>query len=714
MPPFRSQRIDPYDDGTGITGAATQIPNTSLQRSGATWQRTLAGNSSNYRLRSDIRDCENGGHNGRLFGNGTQQPQHLGVNSVQDHSIIGKRNDGYSYLHRRYESVEARAVQQQSHYHYSVESGHSSQQQPQHYHHNESVVPSKTGAAPLSSQLHPLMELRRRTNYTQNIHTGENTNDYSDDENRGIIRPHQGRQRSHLASPLHNPNNATELITKNILLIIAHMLGFVPERKRRKKHDDSTLTTSIVEPAARMLRLIILISLLIYTTKRIIPSVVDKMTRPKPWAWSGGVSLTNNFVPRRNLAGRNCVINYFIEKQPPDEYDPDYVEIKPASESNKDGSPKTQPPPIQIVEGTYRTKGQVQVIARFIEAVASSFRSNTKVRQHLIFAEVRDSGHLAHEALKHWPPRGRHRVTVHVLASEEELPPVSIDNNNIAATAAARALGYGTLEDIELRFKGNGQARIYDRDGNIAGLPDTEGVDDDELLSDMMEMNVPDQETLDLRLKSGRRRLASINNTTSVSEAMRPYPNLRAILPFEDEDDGEGEVVVPYMHIDGKSMANQILVLESARSLFEDKIVVAVGIEHSPDMDVRVLVEFFSSVRYKIFYLGARQLARIDNLCEEVLDDVLQHPYVKKHDHKIRHFFIRLGFLSKEELRLSGDAATLEGRKRRETPPFFVAMPRGRKNKEEMTIQTMYDLFSGSGGGGQVKTANDRKAPGKK
>mmetsp|Transcript_12685 Transcript_12685/g.18988 ORF Transcript_12685/g.18988 Transcript_12685/m.18988 type:complete len:116 (-) Transcript_12685:45-392(-) len=51
----------------------------------------------------------------------------------------------------------------------------------------------------------------------------------------------------------------------------------------------------------------------------------------------------------------------------------------------------------------------------------------------------------------------------------------------------------------------------------------------------------------------------------------------------------------------------------------------------------------------------------------------------------------------------------------RPTPPFFVAMPRGRRLKEEMTIQHMYDLFGGyGGGGGQVATANDRKATGKK
>ena len=45
-------------------------------------------------------------------------------------------------------------------------------------------------------------------------------------------------------------------------------------------------------------------------------------------------------------------------------------------------------------------------------------------------------------------------------------------------------------------------------------------------------------------------------------------------------------------------------------------------------------------------------------------------------------------------------------------PAFFVALPKGRHSKEEMTIQHMYDLFGG--GGGQVATANDRKAPGKK
>ena len=99
----------------------------------------------------------------------------------------------------------------------------------------------------------------------------------------------------------------------------------------------------------------------------------------------------------------------------------------------------------------------------------------------------------------------------------------------------------------------------------------------------------------------------------------------------------------------------------------------------------------------------------------KVLNDVLDHPSVSlPKGGWFRRLFIRLGLVSKEELRISGNKESPEGPKRRETPPFFVAMPRGRRNKEEMTIQHMYDLFGGyGGGGGQIKTANDRKAPGK-
>ena len=442
------------------------------------------------------------------------------------------------------------------------------------------------------------------------------------------------------------------------------------------------------------------------------------------------------FTPRHEYraptksSGEELRDEFFIEKQPPDEYDPDFVEIKP-EDKNEDGTLKKPPQPVKIIDGTYRTKGQTHVISRFIEAVADSFRSNTAIRQHLIFAESRDSGHLAQEAMKHWPPRGKHRTHVHVISSDT-LP------SEEGARAAARALGYGALEDIEERFKGNDKARIYDRDGNLAGVPDiADDMDDDEALENA---DIPDEETLELRLKSGkkrrRRKVQSYNST--LPDVTRPYPSLRALLPWEDEEDGDGEgdIIVPYLHIDGTRMADQLLVLESSRTLLEDNTIVAVGIEHSPDMDPRVLINFFRQVKYKTFFLGARQVriwcpcdvlgaqspaffleqvARIDNLCDEVLADVLGHPSVSQpKGNWFRRFFIRIGLIPKDELRISGDKTTPEGPKLREAPPFFIAMPRGRRNKEEMTIQHMYDLFGGyGGGGGQIKTANDRKVPGK-
>jgi hypothetical protein len=108
-------------------------------------------------------------------------------------------------------------------------------------------------------------------------------------------------------------------------------------------------------------------------------------------------------------------------------------------------------------------------------------------------------------------------------------------------------------------------------------------------------------------------------------------------------------------------------------------------------MNISDLVDFFKALKYKIFMLGLRQLARIDNLCPETLENLLDHPHISHHD----------------GIHLFGEKQTI-------SPPFFVAMPAGRHGEAEMTIQHMYDLFSGLGGGGQVKTANDRKAPGKK
>ena len=49
------------------------------------------------------------------------------------------------------------------------------------------------------------------------------------------------------------------------------------------------------------------------------------------------------------------------------------------------------------------------------------------------------------------------------------------------------------------------------------------------------------------------------------------------------------------MHVDGINMAAQMEILESARPLMEDNTIVAIGVEHSHDMDVYALIDFFKS-----------------------------------------------------------------------------------------------------------------------
>lgn len=425
-----------------------------------------------------------------------------------------------------------------------------------------------------------------------------------------------------------------------------------------------------------------------------IPSILEPLTRTPEWKWS----------PDRRLDDRQCVMNLFIEKQPLDEYNPDFIE--PTEEQKKSGKEFNQPEPVKV-DGTYRTKGQMKVVTRLIESVADSFRSNTTVQQHLVFTGTRDGGHLAEIALKHWPPRGSFRTQLHLIAADHEDPDVSsehksnLDNGGGHLIASEDALMYGYLEAIEDRFKGKDQVRIYDRSG-VAGEVGVNNDDDDETEElPWRRLQAVDEIEDDDIEKFEEGNAIEIGSSTDLGA----YPSLESLIKSsEDGDDGEIGVI-PYMHIDGKRMKDQMEILESSRKLFEDEIVVVAGIEHSPDMDVYKLIEHFNSVNYKTFFLGSRQIARIDNLCPEILDDIIRHPFITSM--KLR----KLG----RWLKLLGlPALGADKEEMKKNPPFFVAMPRGRLNREEMTIQHMYDLFGGyGGGGGQIKTANDRKAPGK-
>lgn len=461
--------------------------------------------------------------------------------------------------------------------------------------------------------------------------------------------------------------------------VLEGFLGLRQSRRRGRKsvESDPSEDGSYDSRHAALVKLIVYVLPVLFLLVKGAPPVLDKVTKPAKWDWK----------PTRKLNGRRCAMNLFVEKQAHDEFDPDHQLIKPG-EKNKDGTPKIPKPP-KIIDGTYRTKGQMHILERYIEAVADSFRSNTKIRQHVIFAGARDGGHIAGVAQKHWPPRGSHRAQFHVIADD-----ITEDKSDMA-------LGYGNVDAIENKFKGDPNVHVYGRDGK-AGV---EG-DDDEA------------ESLDLGDDDGDM-FKPPSSYTNVSAL--PYPSIRDMVPTDEEEDAE--VVVPYLHVDGLSHSRQVEVLESARPLLEDKTIRAVGMERSADLDVPGMIEFFRSVGFKTFFLGSRQIYRVDHLCEEILDEVLNFPGLNRQSihsdegHPLRSLLQRWGVLNDPLAHY------------RELPestmityaPFVVALPIGRRTtdgthfgRQEMTIQHMYDLFGGYGGGGQIKTANDRKAPGKK
>jgi hypothetical protein len=431
------------------------------------------------------------------------------------------------------------------------------------------------------------------------------------------------------------------------------------------------------------------------------------------------------WVPGRTLQSRGCVLNMFIEKQDPDEFNPDYKEIKPG-EKNKDGTLKVPGPP-KLEKGTYRTKGQVEVITRFISSVADSFRPNIGVQQHLVFTGSRDGGHLAEEAHKLWPPRGLYRTKLYVISDHENAPTIQLRDHS------DRALQYGPLDAIERRFQNHIKSEhihIFDINGQKAGLVSNQYDDDDVAIMVEEEMFHMEDDTfgadvtaIDDDVATDNGHLNNIETTGSdyfsLKKLLDPYlereksdHNLFDISSSRGRNITQIKHAIPYFHVDGTHAAHQFEILQSARPLLQDGTISIIGVENSRDMDVNDLIDFFHSVGFKTFLLGKRQVMRIDHLCPEILADLMSHPFINPPKRGVVRStleqlkFVKPGIHAHITHPHQGSHLLF--------PAFFVGFPRGRASQEEMTIQHMYDLFGGAGGGGQIATANDRKAPDKK
>jgi len=430
-------------------------------------------------------------------------------------------------------------------------------------------------------------------------------------------------------------------------------------------------------------------------------SSLDVITQPMEFAWNP-----------RSLNDRQCVFNLFVEKQKDDEFNPDWKEIDPEKDKNEDGTlPKVS---VEMEPGTYRTKGHVKVIKRYIGSVADSFRPSIHLQQHLVFAGSRDGGHLAEQAMKFWPLRGKYTTQLYILADDDD----AIENgdskkllkNKSSEELQDFALGYGSLSKIEERFQNHRNAKnihIYDSRGQKAGLIPS-GMDDDDIVELMEEemFGTGDDDFDDV----SRLPLDEFDDDTVVASGGTTYPSFKKLMYPHLERDINGEPtsdtehVIPYLHVDGTTAARQFEILKSATPLLKDKIVSSVVVEHSFDMDMYELIDFFHSVGYKTFFLGMRQIARIDHLCPEILDQVINHPFITP----VKSNIIRFALQALGIIEPNMDFVHPHPDNQLKYPPFFVALPRGRMSREEMTIQHMYDLFGGMSGGGQIKTANDR------
>ena len=298
MPPFRSERFDPYGEGAAATNAPLRS-NTSLPLVTAR-QRTLVNEGRT--TDSNGRSTAGGGHSSRVAGgnggsssNGRRRPAHSGENSI--HSRISGGNHDVMPQYRL-GGVETQAFPQGQNVGF-----------PRASYEGNGFVIGKTGAAALTTQIHPLMEVRKR-NKPQSNADGYN-NAYSSEKYRG------GGSRTQHSSTY--TSTASNFISQS-WRVLSLLIGRIPEEDalalQKQQHyglgsseEQILLNLLSAKSTVRILRLFLLIPLLIFSSKRVFPPLADRITRPNVWNWSAGVALPGQTnVARRNLAGRNCVM----------------------------------------------------------------------------------------------------------------------------------------------------------------------------------------------------------------------------------------------------------------------------------------------------------------------------------------------------------------------------------------------------------------------
>ena len=207
MSPFRSERFDPYGEGAAASNAPLNS-NTSLPH-GTARRRTLVseGRPSDSNGRSTAGgglSFQVAGGNGGSGSNGRRRPPHSGENSIHSRILGGNHDVTPQY---RLGGAETQAFPQGQNAGF-----------PRASYEGNGFVIGKTGAAALTTQTHPLMEIRKR-NKSQSNADGNN-NAYSGEKYRG-----GGSHTQHSST---YPSTASNFISQSWRILYL-LLGRIPD-----------------------------------------------------------------------------------------------------------------------------------------------------------------------------------------------------------------------------------------------------------------------------------------------------------------------------------------------------------------------------------------------------------------------------------------------------------------------------------------------------
>ena len=324
-----------------------------------------------------------------------------------------------------------------------------------------------------------------------------------------------------------------------------------------------------------------------------------------------------------NTDSKTCVKNIHVDRFPMDELVPV-------------GHDETSR---QIITGTLMSEYEGEIIKRFLTSVAGVFRPK-KYTQHLIFSGLKNGGYLANIASLLWPIKKhglQEKVTLHLIDDSDDEHAETFND---------------IVDNLSLKEKVDKVVHIHDLTAINRASDET---------NQKIQSEMPSESWFSFAKHAPKLRKTQQTDIMDIS----------SLIQSSSESN---EDVIPYFHVGGQYMRNQVDLLNGAIPFFRNQSIATVGVEHSRDMDVDTLLQFFNSMKYKTYLLGKNHLVRIDNLCQSVLHGILERPEFK------------IPLPKSDQMKNGGYGFHT-------APAFYVALAGSRFESEVRSIQHTYDML---------------------